>query len=152
MDSNEQTQEAKVTIEDLDNLAQQYKEAREIYDEASKLSKERYKEYKSLEAKLVETLKLAGKKSYKVDDLGTFTRVVKETITVPKTIEDKQELFDWIAEKYGNEVLMDMQSIHSAKLNAFYNEERKKEDDNPLFSIPGIGAPSSMESLQFRKS
>jgi hypothetical protein len=150
-DWTDESSSASVTVEQLDSVVASYLEAREIYEAAKKVSSEKYSDYQALENKLVALLTQANKKSYKVDGLGTATRVLKNVVSVPKDLSAKRLLFSWIGEQYGKDVLDDMVSINHQKLNGWYNEEVEKNKDNPMFSIPGIEAPTSVESLSFRR-
>jgi hypothetical protein len=99
----------------------------------------------------MQTLKAAGKKSYPVDGLGTFTIIHKNSVCVPATLEAKRELFKWIEDTHGKDYLDSMVGIHSGKLNSFYNEEFDKSEDKSLFSIPGLEAPTLKEEARFTK-
>ena len=154
MDANEWNQAAaatEITVEQLDGMVANYKAKRDIYEAAKKVSTGHYHELETAEKSLQAALKAMGKKSYKVDGIGTFTRVMKEVITTPKTLEAKRSLFGWIGEKYGPDVLDDMVSINHAKLNSFYRQEALKEVENPAFAIPGLDAPTAVENVSFRK-
>ena len=142
--------ESKLTLEDLDKMIEEYVEARKVYEDAKDVASEKYSALSAVENKVMEALKAVNKKSYKLEGVGTFSRVMKEVVTVPKTIEDKRELFCWISGKYGNDVLDEMVSINHQKLNSFYNQEVEKAND-PLFAIPGIAAPTYVESVSFRR-
>jgi len=142
---------ADISVEDLDNLVKSYLEKREAYEAAKKVQTEKYNEYQRLETRLMTTLKAAGKKSYKVDGIGSATVVQKSVIQVPKDVEHKRQLWEWIKNKYGVDTLDDMLSIHSAKLTSWYNEEAEANKENPLFSVPGISAPTMVENLSFRR-
>ena len=139
-----------VTVEQLDAMVVNYTTKRKAYEDAKKISTEHYHELEKAETSLQNTLKAMNKKSYKLEGVGTFTRVMKEVIATPKTIEDKRHLWNWISEKYDRDVLDDMLSINHAKLNSFYRQEAEKSDD-PAFAVPGIAAPTAVENVSFRK-
>lgn len=143
--------EESISVADLDNLVKEYLSAREDYEAADKVKKEKSAILDGIENRLLNTLKAAGKKSYKVDGVGNAIVVHKSVIQVPKTVEAKRSLWDWINEKYGKEFLDEMLSINSQKLTAWYNQEAEKNKANPLFSIPGIDAPTTLETLSFRR-
>jgi hypothetical protein len=92
-----------------------------------------------------------GKKSYKCEGIGTFTRVMKEVVKVPKELEAKRKLFEWIDSQYGRDVLDTMVSINHQSLNSFYKEEAKKSSALD-FAIPGIEAPTAVENVSFTKA
>jgi hypothetical protein len=147
-----QPETADVTLEQFDSFVKDYAAKREAYEAAKKVSSEKYSILQDAENKLIAVLKATNKKNYKVDSIGTISRVVKEVVTTPKTLEAKSALFDWIEAQYGEEVLGDMVSINHQKLNSFYNEEVDKHKDDPMFNIPGLEAPTMVESLSFRRS
>ncbi len=141
-----------VSLEQMDLLVKWYLDKREAYEEAKKISTEKYHEYEAAEGKIIAALKAAGKKSYKVDGVGIFSLTFKEVVTTPKTAEEKQLVFSWIKDKYGEEVLTNMVSINHATLNSFYNQEAEKAEDRSLFEIPGLAAPTVVESASWRKA
>lgn len=150
-DFPEDNEEVPLNLKEMDALIVEMRAKKEEYDAAKKASSEVFKEFSSLEHKVLAALKAVGKKSYKLDGLGTFSIVHKNVITVPKGLDNKRKMFAWISQTYGDDVLDDMRSINSQKLTSFYNEEAKKEVDNPMFEIPGIDAPTIKESTSFRK-
>ena len=142
---------ASVTIEELDAIVVEYRKRREEYEAAKKVSGELHGVYEIAENKLINTLKAAGKKSYKVDGVGSAVIVQKNVIQTPKEIEDKRALWQWIEEKYGIDTLHEMLSIHSQKLTSWYNEEAETNKANPLFAVPGIAAATTVENLRFTR-
>jgi hypothetical protein len=153
MESNwaEETLAPSITVEELDGLVQDYVKMREEYEAAKKVATDAYNVKEAAEGRVREALKTLGKKSYKVEGLGTFTRVMKEVVTVPKDLDKKRMLFDWIKERYGDDVLDSMRSINHQSLNSFYNQEVEKASGDPTFAIPGLDSPTSVESVSFRK-
>jgi len=140
-----------VDLQKMDDLIREMRSKKEEHEEAKKKATEIYKEYATLEHKVVAALKSAGKKSYKVDGLGTFSIVHKQVVTTPKTVEAKREVFEYIRNKYGDDVLDTMRSINHQSLNSFYNQEAEKAEDPSLFEIPGLDAPTVKEEARFRK-
>lgn len=140
-----------VNLREMDALVKDMRARREAYDEAKKHASELYKEFAEVEGKVLQALKAAGKKSYKAEGVGTFSIVNKQVVTVPKNLEDKRKVFEWITDKYGDDVLDSMRSINHMTLNSFYNEEVKKADDPSMFDIPGLEAPTIKEETRFRK-
>lgn len=143
---------ASITVEKLDSLVSDYVEKRKEYEAAKRVASDKYALVSDAENAVTEALKALGKKSYKLEGVGTFTRVMKEVITVPKDVEQKRELYSWIEARYGKDVLDEMTSINHQRLNSFYNQEVEKEKDNPAFTIPGLDAPTSVENVSFRKA
>lgn len=140
-----------VSVMQMDQIVRDYLAAREEYEAAKKISSAKHGEMEAIEAKLVSTLKAAGKKSYKVDGVGNAIITNKKVIAVPSDVDAKRALWTWITETYGTDALDEMRSINSQKLTAWYNQEAEKNKDNPLFAIPGIAAPTTVENLSFRR-
>lgn len=141
-----------VDIEELDTVVREYFDARTAYEEASAESKRLNKEKDAAQARLLDYLKRTKKSKYSVDGIGTVLIANKYSIRVPKTIEEKKKLFHYIREQYGMDVLYSKLGIHSGALNAFYNEEAEayaaRGED---FELPGVGAPTAMESVKLIK-
>lgn len=103
--------------------------------------------YDETEIELMDLLKRAKKTKYQAEGLGTVGITNKYMVKTPKSIEDKQSLFDWIKGKFGYESMMGLTTINSQTLNAFVNEIKEKE---PTIEIPGLEAPTHRETLSFR--
>lgn len=140
-----------ISLSAMDALVKTYKTAREDYEAAKRVASEKNAVKEEAEYKLVAALKAAGKKSYKVDGLGTFSVVFKEVVTVPVSLDKKRELFKWIGEQHGNDVLETMLGINYQTLNSFYNQEMERIKD-PAFKMPGLDAPTTREEPRWKSS
>jgi hypothetical protein len=139
-------------LNDVKTLVQEYVKAKEEYARRKEsLSSFYAEEVERRQSLLIKSLEAAGLKSFKVDGLGTFGVVYKQTITTPKTIEEKRELFGYILDKYGQDFLDSIVSINHNSLNSFYNQEAEKSQDPALFHIPGLEAPSVKVEARFTK-
>jgi hypothetical protein len=143
----EETPVSTVTLQQMDDLVKQYAEARSKYDEAKAESNKAHAELQALEGQLVQTLSVNGKTSYNVDGVGSLSVVTLESYKTPKDAEAKKNLFKYIQQKYGQESLTNMLSIHSATLNSWANQEAQ----SGVMSIPGLDQPTVTESLRFRR-
>lgn len=128
------------TIKDL-RVAREKKEAAEAQYNIESAN------CKVIEDKLMGLLKAVGRDSFKTPGIGTASITHRQNFQTPKTGEDKVELFTYIKNKYGEEVLRSMISIHSATLNSW----AKKELEAGALVIPGLGQPTSTEIIAFRK-
>lgn len=104
-----------------------------------------------LDMKIIAYLKEADLKSFSVPGIGSVTKKDNFSFKTPKTNEEKDALFQYIESKYGPDVLKAKLSINSVHLNAWAKEEMENNQDDPLFSIPGLGEPSHYETLSFTK-
>lgn len=104
-----------------------------------------------LDLKIIAYLKEADLKSFSVPGIGSVTKKDNFSFKTPKTLEEKEALFNYIKDKYGEDVLKSKLSINSVHLNAWAKEELENHQDDPLFSIPGLGEPTHYETLSFTK-
>ena len=135
----------------MDALVSEYKAKRDEYDVLKKEASDKWMQVEAIQSKLVKALEAVGKKSYKVDGLGTFSVVYKQVVGMPKTVEGKAALFSFLKKKYGEEVLTSMQTINWQSLNSFYNQEAEKSGD-PTFLFPGMDAPTTRVEPRFMKA
>jgi len=139
------------TLKEMDALMLDYTKKRSTY-EASKIVTSNFrKEMDDAEWLVTKALHESKKTSYRLDNVGLFTLINTETVKVPKTIEEKRELYEYIEEKYGVDALDGYRSIHSGTLNSFYKEELKECNDPALFQIPGISGITLRQSTRFTK-
>jgi S-adenosylmethionine:tRNA-ribosyltransferase-isomerase (queuine synthetase) len=121
------------------------------HDEQKKKTSALYAEAEAIDAKIMDALKKAGKKSYKVDGVGTVGLRATETVRVPATIEAKQKFFAWLKEQKGVDVLYSMTTVNSQTLNSWYKKESDlaAERGEAGFSVPGLDGTSTRETLAF---
>lgn len=144
-----------VTVEELDTLARKYQAKYAEYEAAKTISATLYAESEELEGKLVEALNQAGKSKYHVEGIGTFSFQNKMSVKVPKTLEEKKQLFEYIRTTHGEVFYLDKISVNSQTLNKLYNEDlataKERGVDPSLFHIPGLQQPTVMQSLRLTK-
>lgn len=105
---------------------------------------------KELKGKLSSYLNENNLDKYVVAGVGQIYLVKKESFTTPKTNEQKEQLFNYIKEKYGAEDLVAKLSIHSATLNSWANQEMEANASDPIFRIPGLDEPVQFTNLTFK--
>lgn len=120
------------------------------YDALEAQKKEVGKRYSDLEGKILKILTDAKKSSYRVDDVGLVSVRNKLVVRIPATLEDQRAFKQWCLDKYGQEFVDSNFKMLSQSLTAFYNKEVENSKD-ANFSIPGIAAPSSVQTLSFTK-
>jgi len=135
------------TMEGMDALIAEYKAARDDYDAKKKISNEANAVKEELQAKVIAALKANGRSKYDSPDMGMVYISHKEVYPSPKANEDKDALFNYIHTKYGKDTLTGLLSINSQTLNAWAN----KEAETGVMKIPGLQAPTTMETLNYRK-
>lgn len=144
------------------------KKCKDLIEEKEALAEKHGAEMKALNAKLNEAkhqvlkgLEAGELQRIQIPGWGTLFSKRKQSVKVPKTIEDKQLLFDWIRKTKGEDVLMGYLSIHSGSLNTFFNAERKialdeaKKNNQVIdideFRLPGIEAPKEWIELGHKR-
>lgn len=121
------------------------KAASEAAQEKADEVKAKYNEHRD---RVLKTLRANNRQKYSVDGVAMVYISDKEVYTVPKTNEQKQALFGYIRNTYGEDALMAMVGIHSATLTSWANEESNKG----VMQIPGLEAPTMISTLNVRKS
>lgn len=134
-------------IADMDRLIKKLSEARAIYDAAKKASSQRYHELEEVEKEVMGALKTNGRTKFEAEGVALVYVTTKEIYQTPKTPGQKQSLFDYIAGKYGPETLLAMLGINHQTLNSWANKE---VESDPTLAIPGLEAPTSVETLYFK--
>jgi hypothetical protein len=140
-----------ISTAELDKVIIEMRELRKDYEEKKKLSNEAHAVYKESEDRVLGLLKATKKSKYSVDGYGTAYTITKYVVATPKTSDSKKQLFDYIKVKHGPDALMGMVSINHQTLNSFYNSEAKEyAAKGEMFVLPGIGEPTTEESVGFR--
>lgn len=143
-----------ITTEQLDLQIRHMKDADLAYKAAKTISNELYAEYQTKQQQLITMMRSANKKKYHVDGLGTASVVEKLKVKVPKSLEAKQALYDWIIAKDGNDGLLAQTTVNYATLQRIYNEafeEAKIAGTLDTFKVDGVDTPEAEYSLSFRK-
>ena len=134
---------------EIDELCEKLFAVRARYDEADKVRKEIGSECDKLEAQIIDTLEKAEKDSW--DSKSCKVSVTHKTsVKVPKDLEAKLKLFDYLK---GKGMFEEMVGVNSMTLNAFYKEqfEQEIEKGNVAWEMPGVGSPTMTKGLQVRK-
>jgi hypothetical protein len=133
-------------IEDLNSLVKEYADLRKKYQDAYAESSHLKAKSDEAKYKLIEILNESSLPNYAVEGIGKISVVNKYAVKVPKSPDDRKKMLDYFTSK-GDESTM-LLTVHSQTLRSLYNAE--KEND-PNFSIPGVGEPVLEQNLSFRK-
>lgn len=137
-----------ITLEQLDALAAKIKLLRESYDDAKKQATACHDALEISQNEMISLLKAAGRKSYPAPGIGNVGYREKEQYTVPKDTDAKRELFKYISDKYGRDVLTSMVSINHQTINSWANKETETGE---VQKIPGLDQPTMIETFYFTK-
>jgi hypothetical protein len=97
---------------------------------------------------ILDLLTALGRQSYEAEGVAKVTKCIQTSYKVPKEIDKKQALFNYIKGKYGGDALMGLVSINSATLNSWAKKEIETGD---VSVIPGLELPTSNEYIQVRR-
>jgi hypothetical protein len=139
-----------LNMNEMDNLVKLSQTQWDEYEAKRKEATALLEKYNKTEAAIMQALKDAGKKSYKVDGLGTISIRETEIVRVPATAEQKKKFFQYLRGK-GESVLYSLASVNSNTLNAWYRKEAEEAQRAGVlgFSIPGVEGSTVRETMAF---
>jgi hypothetical protein len=138
-----------ITVQELESRAKAIAELRSTIDMKNAELKEMNAAITELETSFIAALEEAGKTSYD-SEFGRLTCVSRETYKTPKTLEEKEALFNWLKEKG---IFMETVSVVSQTLNALAKREKEASEERGevFFQIPGLTEKTVSQYLSFRK-
>ena len=141
-------------MKELTELVQKLYEQKAVCENMDERLKAERKKLEGLKLDCIKSLEAAEIDKYSVPGFGSVFRQKKYSVKVPKSPDDKLALFKYISKVKGEDVLFNLQTIHSATLNSFYKEEREdaiaREDIN--WALPGVAEPDIYFTLGTRKA
>ena len=135
-----------ITLQQLDDYVKKLVELRADYEAKKKASSEANAKAEEMENFIMGLLDSLGRSSYDAEGIGKVTKVIQSVYKVPKELGPKKDLFDYIKEKYGPDVLMNMVSINHQTLNSWAKQEIME-----VQKIPGLELPTPQEYIQLRR-
>lgn len=117
---------------------------------------EKEAELKRLKAELADscdvikkTLDLAGLESVRANGY-LFFKENKTSVSIPKSLEDKRKLFEFLTEKG---IFLEMVSVNSMTLNSLYKSlaEQALNEGVLDYRMPGVAEPVNYVNLKIRK-
>lgn len=122
--------------EEIDALEAQLKQKRELYKVACDLM------LKAFDLLSIENIRMRGKLFYKANNTS---------VKIPRTLEDKEKLFNFLREKG---LFEQMVSVNSQTLNSLYKSlaEEALQQGNLDFKIPGVEEPTIYTTLKLKKA
>lgn len=107
-------------------------------------------DYQKLSGAMLRALELMDVESIRAHGY-LFYKETKTSVPVPKTLEDKQALFDYLQERG---IFLESVSVHSQTLNSLYRTYAEEAAEKGVldFRMPGVGEPTSFVNLKLRKA
>lgn len=124
-----------------------------IVDELKEKLGGEIQKFESLKRDVVKLFETSELTKQHINGYGTVYVQTNWSVRVPKDTEKKIELFNYIDQKKGGDVLLNFQTIHSATLNAFYEGEFElaKKRGEHRWVLPGVGEPENYKTVGMRK-
>lgn len=140
------------TLSEMEKLVEGLFNAKEALEQLAAQEKELQSARRDLENKIMSKLKEVGNTTY-VSKFGRASIKTSLSYKIPKDIESKKKLFEYIKNK-GEDVYNSLLSVNSQTLNAWAKAENQHAADNGIFpfEIPGLDEPISYETISFRKN
>jgi hypothetical protein len=138
-----------VTVADLDKLVQELASLETQKDAQAEITKQINKEIQGVEGRIVAHLKDLGREDY-LSPLGKLSIREKWRVNMPVDDLAKRALFDHLRSR---DIFDRYATVNSNSLNALFMrdwEEAKEKGEGMTFNMPGIGAPTLYESLDFK--
>ncbi len=144
---------ATITVEAMRALVQRLTDLREVKEKVEEELKEINADLSALKTKILQALQATGQDKFVAKGLGTVSIKRTDSVTTPKTVEERQALWQYIQDKYGPDAAWAKFNINSQSLNSFFKEEREAIQDaldKSLFKLPGVGEPQTFLDISFR--
>lgn len=151
--ATEETQEASITLAQMDDAIAAVKRARDEYKEAKAISDSLHEEQKRLEAIVISMMEQVEKTVYVCEGVGRVHVGYEMSVQTPKTPEDKKAFFDWLRNNMGEDVADAYQTVNSQSLNSLYNSLTEEyAARGQILSIDGLGEPIARVKLSLTKA
>lgn len=140
-----------ITMNDLEKQCAEIAAQRAVVDAAEEVKKREADKLKLLEGKMIETLTSLERDSFQ-SKVGTFYKTHKMSFRLPKSPEEKEAYFKYLQDQG---VYDSMISVNSMTHNSYCKQQfevAQAEGRSLDFAIPGVGEPTILENLSFRKA
>lgn len=139
-----------LTVSKLHDCYEQVCKLREEHEAAKKVASDIWEDFQAEQAVMLSLLDAAEFDEFKGRDGLKMSVVTKKSAKMPIDYHEKEKLFEYLREKGDFDSLI---SIHAAKFNSYYNQEREQaiaEDPEAalMWSMPGVEEPREYRSLK----
>jgi len=148
------TPKTEISVSEFDELVVKLRGLRDRKDAMSAEAKLLNEEIEVQEAKILNCLKLSGKDRWEVPGAGMAYRYNKLEVKFPTDFTERRKLAGWVRERYGDEMVTKLFTVNYQALNSFFKEEYTKAAETgalEVFKIDGLDAPTSRETIGFRR-
>jgi hypothetical protein len=100
------------------------------------------------EGKLLTTFEEHEIEKHHVKGMGTIYVKNQTSVKIPKTLEEKTELFSHLQQR---DIFFESVNVNSKWLNSYFKEEFEAAADKLNFKLPGVGEPIITTTIATRK-
>lgn len=142
-----------ISLADMDKQITDLKVSEALYKEAKAVSDELYEQLSMQKTRIMEMLEKAGKTVYIAEGVARVKLTYEMSYQTPKTIEEKEAFFKWLAQSEGEEVMKSYMTVNSQSLNSLLNElEERYAREGKILTPEGVGAPIARAKLSVTKA
>jgi effector-binding domain-containing protein len=141
--------EPEVVDSELSSLLRKASELRVMLDEIEREKKALNERYDAMSIEILKYLELADIENIKAHGY-LFYKQTKTSVAVPKTIDEKKELFKFLEDK---NIFYETVSVNCQTLNSLYKTYAEEALQGGILELqmPGVGAPKSFTTLKIRR-
>ncbi len=137
-----------ITTATLDEAVQEMCKLEEDYERKKKVSNEAKALHDAARDKVLAMLQQTGKTKYFVEGYGTAFQALTKTAKVPQDPELKKLFLDYFLD-LGEDVYTGILGVNHQTLNSYI---KQKIEEDPQFTLPGVGALKEEADLRFRRT
>lgn len=140
-----------ITVKEFERLASEMLALKFKIEEMQKAVDRESEKLSELQEKILGAMNDLGKTEYIIEGMGKVAVDNKESVTVPKTIEDKKALFAWLEKR---DMFYEFVNVNSQTLNRLYNEEMEAalQRGELEVKIDGIAPPKPYQKIRIVKA
>jgi uncharacterized protein YktA (UPF0223 family) len=151
--TTETAEKVVVTTEEMDDAVKYLKKLEAAYKIKKDEAEQAHGFYEDQKQLVISMLESIGKTVYIAEGVARVKVTTEMSYQTPKTIEEKEAFFKWLAENEGEEVMMTYRTVNSQALNSLLNElEERYAREGKVLQADGIGQPIARTKLSVTKA
>lgn len=144
---------ADITTAEMDREITSYKALEANYKALKAESDNAYDLLSTQKDRIIHMLEQTGKTVYIAEGVARVKLTHEMSYQTPKTVEEKEAFFAWLAREEGEEVMMNYRTVNSQSLNSLLNEmEERYAREGKVLNPEGVGAPIARAKLSVTKA
>jgi len=140
-----------IKLGEITLLIEKLKDAKADYEAAKATAQNAERFYKGIRMDVLSILKAAGQSRFHAEGIGSVSITNKLSVTVPKNHEDKEAMLEYFKEQ-GQDTFLTYATVNSMSLNSYFKlKTEEAAAKGETFNMPGVGEPTLVENISFRK-